>query len=128
MFKSEEVVQKLKIFSECRLNTPISNERSKQWSFMKETKKAEFDAVGNTLGQIPSDLLVNNFIIHPETILNSDWLRGSKYQLIFAETWYLLVIFAETWDLLVIFAELIFATDICCQRQELSLFHLYSKK
>ena len=44
-------------------------------------------------------------IIHPEAILNSDWLRGNKYQLIFAETWYLLVIFAETWYLLVIFAE-----------------------
>ena len=29
---------------------------------MKETKKAEFDAIGNTLGQIPSDLLVNNCI------------------------------------------------------------------
>ena len=29
---------------------------------MKETKKAKFDATGNTLGQIPTDLLVNNCI------------------------------------------------------------------
>ena len=29
---------------------------------MKETKKAKFDALGNTLGQTPSDLLVNNCI------------------------------------------------------------------
>ena len=52
--------------------------------------------------------VITLFIIHLDAIINSDWLRTSKYQLIFAKTWYLLLIFAE-----VIFAEVICGSNIC---------------